>query len=211
MSDIANPRTNAAWQNSVHGRLLQNPQRPESHRPRAKITGSGWKVRQKNKVSSRDGRRAPHRAETSQSLESIVPSRKTPNVKGLTGRSLGVEGRTDAAEALSVAPGSAMSDAANPRRNAAWQDSAHRRLLHNRETLRKRRLPSPITGSGWKVRQKNKVSSRAGRRASHRAETSQGLLAIVPSQKCRTLKVSHDHGWRGACAARSVTDMIVVL
>ena len=27
----------------------------------------------------------------------------------------------------------------------------------------------------------------------------------------RTLKVSHDHGWRGACAARSVTDMIVVL
>ena len=81
-----------------------------------------------------------------------------PNVIDLTGRSLGVEGRTDAAEALSVAPGSAMSDAANPRRNAAWQDSAHRRLLHNRETLRKRRLPSPITGSGWKVRQKNKDS-----------------------------------------------------
>ena len=25
----------------------------------------------------------------------------------------------------------------------------------------------------------------------------------------RTFKVSHDHGWRGACAARSVTDVIV--
>jgi hypothetical protein len=91
--------------------------------------------------------------------------------------------KTDKHRRCAVASGSAKSDSANLKPQAAWQDSAYQRQLQNPKRPKRCRLPDQMTDAVWKAHNHNQVSSRAGQRAPHRAETSYSLLAIISPGK----------------------------